>query len=70
MSTGSCWKHSVICRSMRNDPRDVAYIFKLSKKTQSKMFQNLVWATGYNAFAILMSASTVIVAVNARLLKI
>jgi Cu2+-exporting ATPase len=54
------------------------------------MFQNLMWATGYNALAIplaagilygygillspaigaiLMSASTVIVAINARLLK-
>jgi Cu2+-exporting ATPase len=75
---------------VRNDPRDVAYIIGLSRKTYSKMFQNLVWATGYNAFAIplaagvlysygillspavgaiLMSASTVIVAVNARLLK-
>lgn len=75
---------------VRNDPRDVAYIIKLSRKTYSKMFQNLVWATGYNAFAIplaagvlysngillspaagaiLMSASTVIVAINARLLK-
>ncbi len=75
---------------VRNDPRDVAYIVGLSRKTYSKMFQNLVWATGYNAFAIplaagilysygillspavgaiLMSASTVIVAINARLLR-
>ncbi|MGD0951416.1 MAG: heavy metal translocating P-type ATPase [Methanotrichaceae archaeon] len=75
---------------VRNDPRDVAYIIGLSRKTYTKMFQNLVWATGYNAFAIplaagvlysygillspaigaiLMSASTVIVAINARLLK-
>ncbi len=75
---------------VRNDPRDVAYIIGLSRKTYSKMFQNLVWATGYNALAIplaagilysygillspavgaiLMSASTVIVAINARLLK-
>jgi Cu2+-exporting ATPase len=75
---------------VRNDPRDVAYIIGLSRKTYSKMFQNLLWATGYNAFAIplaagvlasygillspaigaaLMSASTVIVAINARLLK-
>lgn len=59
--------------------------------TYSKMIQNLVWATGYNAFAIplaagamyawgvllspalgaaLMAASTVIVAINARLLSI
>jgi Cu2+-exporting ATPase len=75
---------------VRNDPRDAAYIIGLSRKTYSKMFQNLAWATGYNAFAIplaagvlysygillspavgaiLMSASTVIVAINAKLLK-
>jgi P-type Cu2+ transporter len=75
---------------VRNDPRDVAYILGLSEKTYSKMFQNLLWATGYNAIAIplaagilygygillspaagaiLMSVSTVIVAINARLLK-
>ncbi len=75
---------------VRNDPRDVAAIVELSKKTYAKMFQNLVWATGYNTFAIplaagvligygilltpamgavLMSASTVIVSINARLLK-
>ena len=75
---------------VRNDPRDVANIVSLSKKTYTKMFQNLMWATGYNALAIplaagvlysygillspavgaiLMSASTVIVAINAKLLK-
>jgi Cu2+-exporting ATPase len=75
---------------VRNDPRDVVNIIGLSRKTYRKMFQNLLWATGYNAFAIplaagilygygillspaagaiLMSASTVIVAVNAKLLK-
>jgi Cu2+-exporting ATPase len=75
---------------VRSDPRDVAGIVGLSKRTYAKMFQNLVWATGYNAFAIplaagvlsgygilltpamgavLMSASTVIVAINARLLR-
>ena len=75
---------------VRNDPRDVVSIIGLSKKTYSKMFENLIWATGYNAFAIplaagvlygygillspavgavLMSLSTVIVAVNAKLLK-
>lgn len=74
---------------VRNDPRDVANIIRLSKKTYGKMTQNLIWATGYNALAIplaagilygqgillspalgaiLMSASTVIVAVNARFL--
>ncbi len=75
---------------VKNDPRDVADVIKLSRKTYSKMFQNLLWATGYNTFAIplaagvlynygilltpaagalLMSLSTVIVAMNARLLK-
>jgi Cu2+-exporting ATPase len=75
---------------VRNDPRDVVSIVSLSKKTYNKMFQNLMWATGYNALAIplaagilysygillspaigaiFMSASTVIVAINARLLK-
>jgi Cu2+-exporting ATPase len=75
---------------VKNDPRDVADILELSKKTYSKMKQNLIWATGYNAIAIplavgilypigfilppaigaiIMSLSTVIVAINARLLK-
>ncbi|NQS79185.1 MAG: copper-translocating P-type ATPase [Methanoculleus bourgensis] len=76
---------------VRNDPRDAAAVIDLSKKTYRKMFQNLLWATGYNAVAIplaagvlfgagivltpaagavLMSASTVIVAVNARMLRV
>jgi Cu2+-exporting ATPase len=75
---------------VRNDPRDVADIIQLSKKTYAKMVQNLLWATGYNSFAIplaagvaigygiiltpavgavLMSASTVIVAINAQTLR-
>jgi len=74
---------------VRSDPRDVAAIIGLARKTYRKMVQNLAWATGYNAFAIplaagvaapwgivltpafgavLMSVSTVIVAINARLL--
>lgn len=73
-----------------NDPRDVAALIGLSRSTYSKMIQNLIWATGYNAVAIplaagvfhsyglvmspavgagLMSLSTVIVAINARLLR-
>jgi Cu2+-exporting ATPase len=76
---------------VRSNPLDVVAILKLSRATYSKMVQNLLWATGYNTFAIplaagvlysfgllltpamgavLMSASTVIVAINARLLKI
>jgi len=76
---------------VRNDPRDVARIIRLAKITYRKMFQNLLWATGYNIFAIplaagilynlgvllspaigamLMSLSTVIVAINAQLLSL
>ena len=75
---------------VRNNPLDVVNIIELSRKTYSKMLQNLFWAAGYNVIAIplaagvlyswgillspaigaiLMSASTVIVAINARLLK-
>ena len=71
---------------VRNDPRDVASVIKLSKIAYRKMVQNLLWAAGYNAIAIpiaagalagiglmlhpaigalLMSASDVIVAINA-----
>lgn len=76
---------------VKNNPEDVKTIISLAKATYRKMFQNLMWATGYNAFAIplaagvlysygiilspaagaaLMSMSTVIVALNARFLKI
>jgi Cu2+-exporting ATPase len=75
---------------VKNDPRDVLNIIVLSRKTYSKMYQNLLWATGYNIFAIplaagilygygillspaagavLMSLSTIIVAINAKTLK-
>lgn len=75
---------------VRNDPRDIVKIIRLSRLTYSKMLQNLFWATGYNVFAlplaagalafkgillqpalaaVLMSLSTVIVAVNALLLR-
>lgn len=75
----------------RNDPRDIPTIIKLAKSTYGKMFQNLIWAAGYNVVAVplaagilywagvllspamgavLMSISTVIVAVNAKLLKL
>ncbi len=76
---------------VRNNPLDVSVILTLSQTTYNKMLQNLVWATGYNTFAIplaagvlywanillspaagaiLMSLSTVIVAINARLLSL
>jgi Cu2+-exporting ATPase len=75
---------------VKNDPRDVVRLIRLSRATMSKMRQNLVWATAYNVIAIpmaagvlqplgiilrpewgalVMSASTVIVAVNALLLR-
>lgn len=76
---------------VKSNPLDAVAILGLSRATYSKMVQNLVWATGYNAFAIplaagvfyqsgillnpatgalLMSLSTVIVAINARLLRV
>jgi Cu2+-exporting ATPase len=76
---------------VKSNPMDAAAILGLSRATYKKMVQNLVWATGYNFFAIplaagilykwgillgpamgavLMSLSTVIVAINARFLKI
>ena len=76
---------------VKSDPKDVVSLIKFAKATYRKMVQNLLWATGYNAFAIplaagvlfsagiilspavgavLMSLSTVIVAINAKLLKV
>jgi Cu2+-exporting ATPase len=76
---------------VKSNPMDVASTIELAKVTYKKMVQNLIWATGYNSFAIplaagvlfsagiilspaigavLMSLSTVIVAINARLLKL
>ncbi|OGH13188.1 MAG: hypothetical protein A2687_05295 [Candidatus Levybacteria bacterium RIFCSPHIGHO2_01_FULL_38_26] len=37
---------------MKNNPMDVVKAISLSRKTNDKMVQNLVWATGYNVFAI------------------
>jgi Cu2+-exporting ATPase len=75
---------------VKNDPRDVPKVVDLSKKTYSKMVQNLWWAAGYNILAIplaagilvnfgvvidpavgaiLMSLSTVLVAVNSQTLR-
>jgi Cu2+-exporting ATPase len=76
---------------VKSNPLDVVAIIALARATYRKMIQNLVWATGYNTFAIplaagllykwgvlltpamgavLMSLSTIIVAINARLLKL
>lgn len=72
-----------------DNPRGVARIVALSRRTYSKMVQNLAWGAGYNIIAIplatgilpaltispligaiLMSASTVIVALNAQTLRL
>lgn len=75
---------------VKDDPRDVTRVADFSRKTYSKMVQNLWWAAGYNIFAIplaagilynigvvvspaigalLMSLSTVIVAINSQTLR-
>ena len=41
---------------VRSDPRDVFAILALSRATYNKMIQNLLWATGYNSFAIPLAA--------------
>jgi Cu2+-exporting ATPase len=45
---------------IKNDPRDVARLIRLSKKTMQKMNQNLVWATGYNVVAIPIAAGILV----------
>src|SRR3990170_3301116 len=45
---------------IKNDPRDVAVLIRLSKKTMQKMNQNLVWATGYNVVAIPIAAGVLV----------
>lgn len=75
---------------VQNNPTDVVRLVMLSKASYRKMQENLVWAAGYNVFAIplaagvlapigillspavgalLMSLSTVIVAINAQFLR-
>lgn len=75
---------------VKSNPLDVVAIIGLARNTYFKMIQNLVWATGYNLFAIpaaagvlykfgiilspaigavFMTLSTVICAINAKLLK-
>jgi Cu2+-exporting ATPase len=41
---------------VRNDPRDILKIIRLSKLTFRKMLQNLFWATGYNIVALPLAA--------------
>jgi len=73
-----------------DDARAVLSIVELSRASYRKIWQNLIWATGYNlvavplaagvaglrrcraapaAAAVLMSASTVVEAANAQLLR-
>ncbi len=75
---------------VQNNPMDVVRLVTLSKASYRKMQENLVWAAGYNVFALplaagvlapigillspavgalLMSLSTVIVAINAQFLR-
>jgi Cu2+-exporting ATPase len=37
---------------IKDNPLDIIKVINLSKKTNSKMKQNLAWATGYNVLAI------------------
>ncbi|MFF0344010.1 copper-translocating P-type ATPase [Kribbella sp. NPDC004875] len=73
-----------------DDPRAVLSVIELSRASYRKMWQNLIWATGYNVItvplaagvlafagvvvspavgALLMSISTIVVALNAQLLR-
>jgi len=45
---------------IKNDPRDVARLVTLSRKTMRKMNENLVWATGYNVVAIPIAAGILV----------
>jgi len=41
---------------VKNNPFDVVKIISLAKVTYNKMVQNLIWATGYNLFALPVAA--------------
>jgi Cu2+-exporting ATPase len=41
---------------VRNDPRDIVKVIRLSNLTYKKMIQNLWWASGYNIVAIPLAA--------------
>jgi len=41
---------------VRNDPRDVVKLIDISRKTYSKMVQNIWWAAGYNIVTIPLAA--------------
>jgi len=76
---------------VNSNPLDITALILFGRATYNKMVQNLIWATGYNIFAIplaagvlfnagivlspkigaiFMSLSTVIVAINAKLLRV
>lgn len=75
---------------VKNNPQNVPKAINFSRRTYSKMVQNLWWAAGYNIFAIplaaglftgfgividpavgaiLMSLSTILVAINSQTLR-
>ncbi|MEK9152006.1 MAG: HAD-IC family P-type ATPase, partial [Patescibacteria group bacterium] len=41
---------------VRNDPRDIPKIIRLSRLTYAKMIQNILWASGYNIIALPLAA--------------
>ena len=45
---------------IKNDPKDVARLISLSRKTMRKMNENLMWATGYNVVAIPIAAGILV----------
>jgi P-type Cu2+ transporter len=45
---------------VRNDPRAVVDLIRLSRATMRKMRQNLAWATGYNVVAIPVAAGVLV----------
>ena len=45
---------------MRNYPRDIVKIIKLSKLTYRKMLQNIFWAMGYNIIAMPLAAGVLV----------
>ena len=45
---------------VKNDPRDIVKIIRLSRSTYNKMIQNLFWATGYNVIALPLAAGVLV----------
>jgi Cu2+-exporting ATPase len=67
---------------VNSNPKDIVSLILFGKATYRKMIQNLAWAIGYNvvyhqgillspaAGAVLMTVSTVVVAINANMLTV